>query len=112
MKRIIEFPLENGSCMYVEVDEPEEGLTRVSHGDVIEQAHQTLEKSLERVKPAAQVILEKLQSLSDSPDEIEVQFGLKLNAATGVVLASAAIEANYNVKVKWVKDKAQPKAKK
>jgi hypothetical protein len=108
MKRLIEFPLEDGTSMLVEVDEPEqEGLERVSRHDpnVIERAQQTLEKSLDRVKPAAQYILEKLRELSDSPDEIEVQFGLKLNAGSGVILA-AGVEANYTVKLKWVKGKS------
>ncbi len=114
MKRLIEFPLEDGTSMLVEVDEPEqEGLTKVSLKDpnVIERAQQTLEKSLDRVKPAAQYILEKLRALHDSPDEIEVQFGLKLNAGSGVILA-AGVEANYTVKLKWVKEKPQDKSKK
>jgi len=114
MKRLIEFPLEDGTSMMVEVDEPEEdGLTRVSRRDpgVIERAQQTLEKSLDRVKPAAQFIIEKLRGLHDSPDEIEVQFGLKLNAGSGVILA-AGVEANYTVKLKWAKDRPQGKPKK
>jgi len=100
--------------MLVEVDEPEqEGLERVSRGDpgVIERAQQTFEKSLEKVKPAAQYILAKLRELHDSPDEIEVQFGLNLSAAAGIVLASG-ITANYTVKLKWIKEKPQVKAKK
>ena len=114
MKRLIEFPLEDGTSMLVEVDEPEqEGLERVSRGDpgVIERAQQTFEKSLEKVKPAAQYILAKLRELHDSPDEIEVQFGLNLSAAAGIVLASG-ITANYTVKLKWIKEKPQVKAKK
>jgi len=109
MKRLVEFPLEDGTSMLVEVDETEaEGLTRVSRQDpnVIERAQQTLEKSLDRVKPAAQYIVEKLRSLHDSPDEIEVQFGLSLSAGAGIVLAAGVTgTANYTVKLKWVKEK-------
>ena len=114
MKRLVEFPLEDGTSLLVEVDEPEEdGLTKVSRHDpgVIERAQQTLEQSLDRVRPAAQYILEKLRALHDSPAEIEVQFGLKLNAVSGVILA-AGVEANYTVKLKWVKDKSQGRPKK
>lgn len=113
MKRLVEFPLEDGTSMLVEVDEPEQdGLERVSRKDpgVIERAQQTLEKSLEKVKPAAQFILEKLRGLHDSPDEIEVTFGLKLNAGSGVILA-AGVEANYTVKLKWVKNTPGNKSK-
>jgi hypothetical protein len=110
MKRLIEFPLEDGTSMLVEVDEPEqEGLERVSIKGGIEKAQQTLEKSLDKVRPAAQYILEKLRGLHDSPDEIEVAFGLKLNAGAGVILA-AGLEANYTVKLKWNKDKPEAKS--
>lgn len=109
MKRLIEFPLEDGTSMLVEVDEPEQdGLERVSAKGSIEKAQQTFEKSLDKVKPAAQYILEKLRSLHDSPDEIEVTFGLKLNAGSGVILA-AGLEANYTVKLKWNKEKSEVK---
>jgi hypothetical protein len=105
MKRLIEFPLEDGTTMLVEVEESEqEGLERVSRGDVIERAQQTLEKSLEKVRPAAQLVLENLRGLHDSPDEIEVQFGLKLNAESGVVLAAASMEANYTIILRWAKN--------
>jgi len=113
MKHLIEFPLEDGTSLLVEVDESEEeGLTRVSRHDpgVIERAQQTFEKSLDRVRPAAQYILEKLRTLHDSPDEIEVEFGLKLSAGSGVILAAG--EANYTVKLKWAKEKPQVTAKK
>lgn len=114
MKRLVEFPLEDGSSMLVEVDEPEqEGLERVSRRDpgVIERAQQTLEKSLDKVRPAAQYLLEKLRGLHDAPDEIEVQFGLNLSAAAGIVLASG-VTANYTVKLKWVKEKPQTDSEK
>ena len=112
MKRLVEFPLEDGSSILVEVEENEgQGLTKVSLKDGIEKAQQTFEKSLDKVRPAAQYILEKLRTLHDSPDEIEVQFGLKLNAGSGVILA-AGVEANYTVKLKWVKEKTPTKPKK
>ncbi len=111
MKRLIEFPLENGECMLVEVDEPEQGgLVQASRsGEVIARAQQTLEDALERVKPAAQSVIEKLRKLNDSPDEVQVSFGLKLSAEAGAVLAAGGIEANYNVTLKWVKNKPEKK---
>ena len=107
MKRLIEFPLEDGSSIMVEVDEPEgTGIVRASLGsDAIEKAHLTLEKSLERVRPAAQYLVAQLRKLHDAPDEIEVSFGLKLSAESGVILASASMEANYTVSLKWIKAK-------
>lgn len=116
MKRLVEFPLEDGTTMLVEIEESEKGgLVKASRADdVIVKAQITLEKSLEKVKPAAQFIIQQLKNLHDSPDEIEVAFGLKLSADAGAVLASAGAEANYTITLKWVKEIkiAKPKLKK
>jgi hypothetical protein len=106
MKQLVEFPLEDGTTLLVEINEAEDGgLVKASRaGDAIEKAQQTLEKSLEKVQPAAQFIIQQLRKLHDAPNEIQVVFGLKLNAEAGVVLASGSIEANYTVTLKWVKE--------
>lgn len=111
MKRLVEFPLEDGECMLVEIDEPEQGgLVGASRtGNAIAKAQQTLEESLERVKPAAQSVIDKLRKLNDPPDEVEVSFGLKLSAEAGVVLAAGGMEANYSVTLKWIKEKLEKK---
>jgi hypothetical protein len=113
MKRLVEFPLEDGTSMLVEIEEPDQGgLVKASRSDdVVAKAHQTLEKSLEKVKPAAQFVIQKLRELHDAPDEVQVSFGLKLSAEAGAVLALDGIEANYIVTLKWVKEKEKIKAK-
>jgi hypothetical protein len=113
MKRLIEFPLEDGNTMLVEVEEPEHGgLVKASRaGEAIAKAQQTLEKALEKVQPAAQFVIQQLRKLHDSPDEIQVAFGLKLSAEAGAVLASAGAEANYTVTLKWNKEPAAAKAR-
>ncbi len=105
MKKIVEFPTENGASMLVEIEDSEKGgLVKASRSDaVIVKAQQSLEKSLEKVKPAAQFIILQLRKLHDAPSEIQVTFGLKLSADAGAVLASAGAEANYTVTLKWEK---------
>jgi hypothetical protein len=106
MKHLIEFPLEDGSSILVEVDEAESagGVVRAARpGEIAEKAGQTFEAAIDKVKPAAAAIIDKIRSLHDAPDEVEVQFGLKLNATAGAVVASAAMEANYSVTLKWKK---------
>ena len=112
MKRIVEFPLEDGTSMLVEIDEPEQGgLVKASISETIAKAQLTLEKSLEKVQPAAQFVIAQLRKLHDAPDEVQVSFGLKLSADAGAVLASAGAEANYTVTLKWVKEKEPMKPK-
>lgn len=105
MKRLVEFATEENEYIIVEVEEPEiGGLVRAARpGEIITKASQSFEESLEKVKPAANAIIMKLRSLHDQPDEIKVEFGLKLSADAGAVVASAGVEANYTVTLKWKK---------
>lgn len=101
MKRIIEFPLENGSSVLIEVDEPIED-DRISLGDrVVKTAQQTLESALERVKPVASAIMTKVQGLNEPADEVEVKFGIKMSAELGAVIAAGNAEVNYEITLKW-----------
>ncbi len=107
MKRMIEFPLEDGSTILVEVDEPEpqDGIVQAARPDeVFQKAQQTFEQALDTVKPAASTIIKKLRSLQDPPHEIEVEFGLKMNAQVGAFVAAAGIDANYTVTLKWKRE--------
>ena len=113
MKRLIEFPLEDGSTILVEANEPEPegGIVRAARPvEVIARASQTFEHALDVVRPAAATILKKLRALHDQPDEIEVEFGLKVSAEAGAFVASAGVDANYTVRLKWKKPEspAQP----
>lgn len=103
MKRLIEFPLQDGGSMIVEVDEPmpESGAYRAARpGEVVAKAKETLEEALDKIKPASETIITKLRGLHDAPDEIGVEFGIKLSAEAGAFIASAGVEANYKVTLK------------
>jgi len=106
MKQLIEFPLEDGDTILVEVDVPEEaGMVPAARGEeVIQRARQTFEQALEKVRPAAQAIVRQLRALYDPPDEIKVEFGLKMSAEAGALIAAASAEANYQVTLTWKRE--------
>ncbi len=89
MKRLVEFPLEEGGSILVQIDEPDTGGTiRAGRDETIEKAKDTFEDALNRVLPAAKSVVEKLQSMASRPDEIEVNFGITLSAKAGAFVAS------------------------
>ena len=105
MKRLIEFGVEDGEIVVVEVEEPEPegGLVRAARpGEVAERAKQTFESALSRIQPMATVVIRMLRELADRPDEVHVEFGIKLTGQAGAVLASAGVEANYLVTLTWI----------
>ena len=75
MKRLVEFPLEEGSSIVVEIDEPETGGTvRAGREDNTEQARETFEDALNKVLPVTKTVVEKVRGMASKPDEIEVTF--------------------------------------
>ena len=104
MKRLIEFPLEDGSTIMVEVDESiiEGGVVPVSTklGEV-EKAQNTFEAAVSKIRPVAESVINTLHDIPKRPDEIELEFGLKLNGKTGIYIASVGTEANFQVRLTW-----------
>src|SRR5713226_5874999 len=104
MKHFVEFKMEDGSAIIVEVDEPETGgTTRASRrpGEIAEEAKETFEQALGKIRPATEKVITTLRGLVHKPDEIEMEFGFNMSAAAGVVIASASTGANYKVTLRW-----------
>jgi hypothetical protein len=105
LKHFIEFPLEDGSTIVVEVQEPEgeRGMRRAARGseEEPEKAPQTFEHALSKIRPATEKVIATLRGLVQKPDEIEMEFGFSLSAEAGVIIASASTQANYRVTLRW-----------
>jgi hypothetical protein len=103
VKRFVEFDLEKGGTILVEVDEPETAGTAPAArpGEVVEKAKQAFETAFDNIKPAIAAITSKLSDISVSPDQLEVEFGIKLSAGAGAFIATASTEANFKVKMTW-----------
>ena len=105
MKKLVEFPLKDGSgSVVVEIDEPgaESGLERASRsGEIAGKATQTFEEALSQIRPVATAVIQELRSIAEPPDEIGVEFGITMNAKAGAFVASAGVEANFKVSLSW-----------
>ena len=103
MKQVIEFSTDYGASVYVEVDEQMED-DRIALGErIVHTAQQTLDSAMESVKPLANTIMNKIKSLNEPADEVEVKFGIKMSAELGAVIASGNAEVNYEITLKWNK---------
>jgi hypothetical protein len=99
---VVEMPLEDGSTILVEVSDDEQRLERVGRiGTVVRNSAETLEEALRRVRPAVTAVLNQARSLASPPDKVKVEFGVKLTAEAGVVIAKATTEANFKLSLEW-----------
>ena len=105
MKRLVEFPLEQGGSVLVEVDEPPAGpVTRGLGKDrlgVAEHGDKTFEPTTAAVAPTATSLIPRLRSTDDPPDEIGVEFGVQLSAQEGAFIASVAAQAQGVDDLAW-----------
>jgi len=108
MGQLVEFPLESGGSVLVDVTGHHTGpVTRSLKGtEVVERARQTFEEAVGRVQPAVEGVITQLRSLSQVPDEVHVEFGLDLNAEVGAFVAAVSTTANFTVALTWRRDPA------
>src|SRR6476646_6346596 len=107
MSSLLEFKTANGESLLVEVDEPSGGaVTRGGRAaDVVVEAGASLEQVLGRLGPAMRGIMTQIREAAERPDEVEVEFGVKLSADSNVIIARAGGEANFRSALKWVEGK-------
>lgn len=104
VKRVVAFPLSDGESVLVEVDMPDDagGTVRASRaGEITETARVSFEDALSKIKPSAEYIISCLRGLTHAPDQVVVEFGIKLSAQAGAIIASAGVEANYTITMTW-----------
>lgn len=97
---ISKIALPNGKQLIFEDDVDLPGGERlVSVKDVTKDIN--FESAMDSIKSAAELLLQTFGDLSRRPDGCELEFGIKLSAAAGAILAKASAEANFSVKLTW-----------
>ncbi len=100
----MEFQVDGGSTILVEVDEIEsEAIAPVARPSdkVAVQARQTFEQAMTTIEPMVKSIKKKLDALTDPADEVSVKFSVKLSGQVGAVLTTVGGEATYEISLTW-----------
>jgi len=93
----------NGEPVEIEVREAPPRPARVARGEgeIAKCAAKTFDDAIDRVKPLANTIVQRMMSLDVTPEEVEVKFGLKFTAEANVILSATTAEANLEFTLKW-----------
>nr|WP_031159076.1 CU044_2847 family protein [Streptomyces durhamensis] len=113
MHKLVEFTTEDGAVVVVETAEAAGGTRLVSRGEgPAAQATRTFEGALDNVRAAAHSALRVFRDGALCPDSVELEFGVKLTAEAGAVIAKGAAEGQLVVRLGWSSERtaARPSA--
>lgn len=98
----MEFTTASGAQVMVEADGQQPGAKLVSRGgNSLVQAGRTLDEALVGIRSAAETALTVFREGPLSPDGVELEFGVKLTAEAGAVIARTTVEGQLTVRLSW-----------
>jgi hypothetical protein len=110
MPRIIEYSSEDGP-IYIEVSQTQAsvgGSRKAGIADsvktYVEKATDSFDKAVVSAMAAANSFIDKSSQLSTRPQELTVEFGLKISGDLHLLVISGDSEANFKVTMKWPGD--------
>jgi hypothetical protein len=102
VKDYVEIPLADGESLIVESSEVRAGTVQAGRlRDVAGAATETFESAMTRLRSAADSVVRRMRDMAHPPDEVTVEFAVKLATQAGVVIANTSAEANLSVTLKW-----------
>ncbi|WP_411113092.1 CU044_2847 family protein [Streptomyces sp. 029-5] len=101
MTALMEFTTDSGATVVVEVDRDTPGARPVARGNSLAQAGHTFGEALQGIRSAAESALAVFRDGSLKPDGVELEFGVKLMAEAGAVIAKTSAEGHMTVKLSW-----------
>jgi hypothetical protein len=103
MTDAVEFALADGTSIAVSSSAARAGSGSVGLGGRVQAADKTLRQALAPVTAAAAEMLGDFRRLAD-PDEVEISFGVALDAKLGGVIVNASAGAHLDVTLRWRTD--------
>lgn len=99
----MEFTTDSGATVMVEVDRHTQGAQLVALGDdnTLARAGRTFDSALTGIRSAAESALAVFRDGALKPDGVELEFGVRITAEAGAVIAKSAVEGHMVVKLSW-----------
>lgn len=87
---------------------PRAGLKEVSLSpmDLAAQSSAALDSAMASIRQISERITSATRDLVRCPDEIQVEFGLKLDATMGALITRAGVESHLTVTLRWGSDES------
>lgn len=69
--------------------------------DLAIKSAEALDKAMVTIRQMAQRTMTTIDTLANKPNQVELEFGIKLNTEAGAIIAKTAGEASLKVKLTW-----------
>ena len=93
--KLIRYPLMAGGTLLVEIDDHAE-----VQQEVIKNQY-TLESVFKSITPGIEALSEQLRRLTSTPDQINIEFGVKLTDSSEAVISKSATEGSIKITLVW-----------
>jgi hypothetical protein len=77
------------------------GFEEVSRDHLVEESARAIERAMGTIRTMGERVSVTVESLARRPAEVEVAFGVVLDAEAGALIAKAGASASINVTLKW-----------
>jgi hypothetical protein len=102
MEQLLAFELDDGGTVLVEVAHDEPGIERAGRvDDLVVKARVNLENALYQVRAVADTAAARLRDPAEQPQQIQVEFGIRLNAEARAVIARTQAKDHLQVTPTW-----------
>ncbi len=105
MKRLIEFPLEDGVVLAeVDVPEPKGGAVPAGSKEFLQHSTLQFQQAIGMMKPVVESVMVTLSEVTHPPEQITAELAFKLSVG-GALIATIGAEANCKVILTWKPEK-------
>ncbi|MEM9770881.1 MAG: CU044_2847 family protein [Cyanobacteria bacterium P01_D01_bin.73] len=108
MSQLVQFELEDGETILVELQDGSAGsLEPVSkkklNGLEAVKSSKTLAQAVDQLRPIASLLKSRLDDIKNPADEVSVKFGVKLSGQAGMILTKVGAETTFEISMTWHK---------
>jgi hypothetical protein len=107
MAGLVQFETGDGALIAVESADDESGSRLVARDGTV-QATRTFEGALDGVRAAAESALRVFRDGTLRPDGVEIEFGVRMSAEAGAVIAKGTAEGHLVVRLTWTPSAPEP----
>jgi hypothetical protein len=101
MSELVRFALDNDSWAVAELDDTAQVVRAARGADGVITATATFDAVVAQVKHVSDALMQALRESAAKADEVEIQFGVALNAQVGAVMVKGGVEAHLQVRLSW-----------